>query len=78
MPELVVGWWWADPVGALTMLPIILWQGWDTLASGARARRPTGLVPLEALGDKALVDALVRFDTVDCICANETQHEATR
>jgi divalent metal cation (Fe/Co/Zn/Cd) transporter len=24
----VVGWWWADPVGALAMLPIILWQGW--------------------------------------------------
>jgi cation diffusion facilitator family transporter len=28
----VLGWWWADPVGALTMLPIILWQGWETLA----------------------------------------------
>ena len=28
----VVGWWWADPVGALAMLPIILWQGWETLA----------------------------------------------
>ena len=25
------GWWWADPVGALAMLPIILWQGWETL-----------------------------------------------
>jgi cation diffusion facilitator family transporter len=24
------GWWWADPVGALTMLPVILWQGWET------------------------------------------------
>jgi divalent metal cation (Fe/Co/Zn/Cd) transporter len=28
----VVGWWWADPVGALAMLPIIVWQGWETLA----------------------------------------------
>jgi hypothetical protein len=28
----VVGWWWADTVGALAMLPIILWQGWETLA----------------------------------------------
>lgn len=28
----VVGWWWADPVGALAMLPVILWQGWETLA----------------------------------------------
>jgi divalent metal cation (Fe/Co/Zn/Cd) transporter len=23
--------WWADPVGALAMLPVILWQGWETL-----------------------------------------------
>jgi divalent metal cation (Fe/Co/Zn/Cd) transporter len=27
----VLGWWWADPVGALAMLPVILWQGWETL-----------------------------------------------
>lgn len=26
-----LGWWWADPVGALLMLPVILWQGWETL-----------------------------------------------
>jgi cation diffusion facilitator family transporter len=26
------GWWWADPVGALAMLPVIVWQGWETLA----------------------------------------------
>jgi cation diffusion facilitator family transporter len=25
------GWWWVDPVGALAMLPVILWQGWETL-----------------------------------------------
>ena len=25
------GWWWADPGGALAMLPVILWQGWETL-----------------------------------------------
>jgi cation diffusion facilitator family transporter len=25
------GWWWADPVGALAMLPVILWQCWETL-----------------------------------------------
>ncbi len=25
------GWWWADPVGALAMLPVILWQGFGTL-----------------------------------------------
>jgi divalent metal cation (Fe/Co/Zn/Cd) transporter len=31
------GWWWADPVGALAMLPVILWQGWETLAE-ARER----------------------------------------
>jgi divalent metal cation (Fe/Co/Zn/Cd) transporter len=32
-----VRWWWADPVGALAMLPIILWQGWEALAE-ARER----------------------------------------
>jgi cation diffusion facilitator family transporter len=25
------GWTWADPAGALAMLPVILWQGWETL-----------------------------------------------
>ena len=33
----LVGWWWADPVGALAMLPVIVWQGWETLAE---ARTP--------------------------------------
>jgi divalent metal cation (Fe/Co/Zn/Cd) transporter len=28
----LVGWWWADAVGALAMLPVIVWQGWETLA----------------------------------------------
>ncbi len=27
----LLGWWWADAVGALAMLPVILWQGWETL-----------------------------------------------
>jgi divalent metal cation (Fe/Co/Zn/Cd) transporter len=25
------GWWWADSIGALVMLPVIIWQGWETL-----------------------------------------------
>lgn len=25
----IFGWWWADPVGALAMLPVIFWQGWE-------------------------------------------------
>jgi cation diffusion facilitator family transporter len=25
------GWAWADPVAALAMLPVIVWQGWETL-----------------------------------------------
>jgi cation diffusion facilitator family transporter len=29
--HLAFGWWWADPVGALAMLPVILWQGWKAL-----------------------------------------------
>jgi divalent metal cation (Fe/Co/Zn/Cd) transporter len=31
------GWWWADAVGALAMLPVVVWQGWETLAE---AREP--------------------------------------
>jgi cation diffusion facilitator family transporter len=27
----LLGWWWADPIAALAMLPIIVWQGWETL-----------------------------------------------
>jgi divalent metal cation (Fe/Co/Zn/Cd) transporter len=26
-----LGWWWADAVASLGMLPVILWQGWETL-----------------------------------------------
>jgi divalent metal cation (Fe/Co/Zn/Cd) transporter len=25
------GWWWADAVGDLAMLPVVLWQGWEAL-----------------------------------------------
>jgi cation diffusion facilitator family transporter len=25
------GWWWADSAGAIAMLPVVLWQGWETL-----------------------------------------------
>ncbi|MBI3637204.1 MAG: cation transporter [Candidatus Rokubacteria bacterium] len=28
----VVGWWWADPVAALIMAPIIAWEGWEALS----------------------------------------------
>jgi len=28
----LAGWWWADPIAALAMLPVILWQGWETLS----------------------------------------------
>ena len=31
------GWWWADPAGALAMLPVILWQGWKTLGEAREA-----------------------------------------
>jgi cation diffusion facilitator family transporter len=35
------GWWWADPAGALAMLPVILWQGWETLEE-ARGKSEEG------------------------------------
>lgn len=28
--NMAFGWWWADPVGALAMLPVVFWQGWET------------------------------------------------
>ena len=27
---LLLGWWWADPIAALAMVPVIFWQGWLT------------------------------------------------
>jgi cation diffusion facilitator family transporter len=33
----LAGWWWADAVGALAMLPVIVWQGLETLEE-ARGR----------------------------------------
>jgi divalent metal cation (Fe/Co/Zn/Cd) transporter len=35
--NLAFGWWWADPVGAIAMLPVIVWQGWETLAEAREA-----------------------------------------
>jgi divalent metal cation (Fe/Co/Zn/Cd) transporter len=32
------GWWWADSAGALAMLPVILWQGRETLAEARESR----------------------------------------
>ena len=29
--NVLFGWWWADPLGALAMLPVIVWQGWEAL-----------------------------------------------
>jgi hypothetical protein len=26
----LAGWWWADPIAALAMLPVIAWQGLET------------------------------------------------
>ncbi len=31
------GWWWADPIGALAMLPVIVWQGWETFEGASEA-----------------------------------------
>jgi divalent metal cation (Fe/Co/Zn/Cd) transporter len=30
--NVAAGWWWADPIAALAMRPVIAWQGWETLA----------------------------------------------
>lgn len=36
------GWWWADSAGALAMLPVIIWQGWETLDKARRSRGEGG------------------------------------
>jgi divalent metal cation (Fe/Co/Zn/Cd) transporter len=36
------GWWWADPAGALAMLPVILWQGWETLGEARECEENEG------------------------------------
>ncbi len=33
------GWWWADSVGALAMLPVILWQGQETFEDAREEAR---------------------------------------
>jgi len=35
------GWWWADPAGALAMLPVILWQGFVTLGEAREGGEDT-------------------------------------
>ena len=30
-------WWWADALAALAMLPVIMWQGWETLGEARDA-----------------------------------------
>jgi divalent metal cation (Fe/Co/Zn/Cd) transporter len=46
------GWWWADPIGALAMLPIIVWQGWETL-SEAREHEDGPPRPNRPVGDRS-------------------------
>jgi divalent metal cation (Fe/Co/Zn/Cd) transporter len=31
------GWWWADPIAALAMLPLILHEGWEAIEEGREA-----------------------------------------
>jgi cation diffusion facilitator family transporter len=35
-----LGWWWADPIAALAMLPVIAWQGWETLEEAREEAEP--------------------------------------
>ena len=57
----VLGWWWADPVGALAMIPLILWQGWGRWLS-ARASRPRRLTLKPIEGSQPLT--LIRSRTL--------------
>lgn len=34
----VAGWWWADPIAALALIPLLLREGWEGVSGGHRAR----------------------------------------
>ena len=34
--NMVAGWWWADPVAALAMLPFVLYEGWEAVEHGTK------------------------------------------
>ncbi len=38
--HLLAGWWWADPVAALTMVPLMLKEGWEALCGDGCACAP--------------------------------------
>jgi divalent metal cation (Fe/Co/Zn/Cd) transporter len=40
----LLGWWWADAVGGLAMLPVVIWQGFEAL-SEAREGKEEGEAP---------------------------------
>jgi cation diffusion facilitator family transporter len=35
----LLGWWWADAAGGLAMLPVVVWQGLETLRGAREERR---------------------------------------
>jgi cation diffusion facilitator family transporter len=41
----LLGWWWADPVGALIMVPFILWQGFRTLRESRPEEVDSATIP---------------------------------
>ena len=34
------GWWWADPIAALAMLPFVLHEGWEAIEEAREAQVP--------------------------------------
>ncbi len=36
------GWWWADPVAALAMLPLVIREGWEALAEAREGAGESG------------------------------------
>lgn len=35
----LVGWWWADPLAGLAMLPVVFWQGWEAWEEASDSAR---------------------------------------
>jgi divalent metal cation (Fe/Co/Zn/Cd) transporter len=41
------GWWWADPVSALLMVPLIVRQGWDSIET-SKGNSPSQIVKTDS------------------------------
>ena len=70
------GWWWVDSLAALVMLPVIVWQGLETLAEARehiRSRQRLLADPVDSRGRR-----LPRTSSQPASCSNAAQAGSLR